>query len=166
MATITLEPEALEDPRRPPEQKTPAHRQSMDLSRKRFIIAVVAGTAIVAPLFLWALWDLWSGSINPLRGVPYDNSYDLQARAMFHGKLSFPPGYMGIEAFVHVGRQYTYFGIFPSLIRMPLLLLTNRFDGELTAPSILLAWMATALTSSLMLWRLRILMRGHELLGR
>src|ERR1700733_3075769 len=151
MATITLEPEALEDPRRPPEQKTPAHRQSMDLSRKRFIIAVVAGTAIVAPLFLWALWDLWSGSINPLRGVPYDNFYDLQARAIFHGHLYLPNGKMGIEAFVHNGRDYTYFGLFPSLIRMPILLVTSRLDGQLTAPSILVAWLSTSLFSSLML---------------
>ncbi len=98
--------------------------------------------------------------------MPYDNFYDLQARAMFHGHLYLPGGTMGIEAFVHDGRSYTYFGIFPSLIRMPILLVTTAFDGDLTAPSILLAWMSTALFTSLMLWRLRILMRGAALVGR
>ena len=124
------------------------------------------GTAIIVPLVLWLLWDLWSGSVNPLRAVPYDNFYDLQARALFHGHLYLPNGQMGIEAFVHDGRQYTYFGLFPSIIRMPILLVTSSFDGQLTAPSILFAWMFTAVFSALMLWRLRILMRGEALLGR
>lgn len=116
--------------------------------------------------FLWVLWDLWSGTLDPLRSVGPDTFYDLQARAMLHGHLSLPPGKLGIEAFVHDGRQYTYFGIFPSLLRMPVLLLTSRFDYELTAPSILLAWMMTALFSSLMLWRLRVVTRGRAVLGR
>ena len=30
--------------------------------------------------------------LNPLRAVPYDNFYDLQARAMFHGRLNLPAG--------------------------------------------------------------------------
>ena len=138
----------------------------VDHSRRRFIIAVTVGTAIIVPLVLWLLWDLWTGSVNPLRGVPYDDFYDLQARAMFQGHLYLPNGRMGIEAFVHDGRQYTYFGIFPSIIRMPILLVTNSFDGQLTAPSILFAWIFTAVTSALMLWRLRFLMRGEALLGR
>ncbi len=124
------------------------------------------GTAVIVPLVLWLLWDLWSGSLNPLRAVPYDDFYDLQARAMFHGHLYLPNGKMGIEAFVHDGRQYTYFGLFPSIIRMPILLVTDGFDGQLTAPSILIAWVLTAVFSALMLWRLRILMRGEVLLGR
>ena len=139
---------------------------AVDQSRRRFIIAVMVGTAVIVPLVLWLLWDLWSGSVNPLRAVPYDDFYDLQARAMFHGHLYLPNGKMGIEAFVHDGRQYTYFGLFPSIIRMPILLVTNSFDGQLTAPSILIAWVFTAVFSALMLWRLRILMRGEALLGR
>ena len=117
------------------------------VSRRRFIWAAVIGTAVTLPLFLWLLWNLWSGSVNALRAVPYDNFYDLQARGMFHGHLCLPPGKMGIEAFVHDGRDYTYFGIFPSLIRMPILLVTSRLDGQLTAPSILLAWLMTALSA-------------------
>jgi hypothetical protein len=73
---------------------------------------------------------------------------------------------MGIEAFVHDGHQFTYFGLFPSLIRMPVLLITSKLDGRMTSPSILLAWATTALFSSLIIWRLRILMRGDAELGR
>ena len=141
-------------------------RTSANKGRQRFTVAAVVGTAIAFPLFLWLQWDLWSGSLNPLRAVPYDNFYDLQARALFHGHFYLPNGKMGIEAFVHDGHEYTYFGVFPSLIRMPILLLTSRLDGQMTAPSILAAWLLTALFSALMLWRLRILMRGDSGVGR
>jgi hypothetical protein len=166
MATVVTESDSRavdevlsnsETARRPP----PA-----DPSRRRFSIAAMVGTAIVFPFELFYLWDLWSGTLNPLRAVPYDNFYDLQARAIFHGHLYLPNGKMGIEAFVHNGRDYTYFGLFPSIIRMPILLLTASFDGKMTAPSILLAWFLTALFSALILWRLRVLMRGGTVLGR
>jgi hypothetical protein len=169
-----------DDPRSPRQSRplTPAEQ-----SRRRFIIAVVVGCACVLPAVLWVMWDLWSGSVSPLRAVTFDNFYDLQARAMFHGHfyvqqpLNFPAlihggsgytnfGALQFEGFVHGGHSYTYFGLFPSIIRMPILLLTSSFDGSLTAPSILLAWVVTALFSSLMFWRLRIIMRGDALLGR
>jgi len=148
----------------PPGQR-PA-RTPAELSRRRFTIAVLIGMGLMAIPMLYLLWDLWGTSPNLLRGVPYDTFYDLQARAMFHGHLNLPRGDLGIEAFIHDGRTYTYFGIFPSLIRMPILLVTNAFDGDLTGPSILAAWLMTGLFSTLMLWRLRILMRGRALVGR
>ena len=135
------------------------------IGRRRFTISVLIGIGVMAIPMLWILWDLWSGSVNSLRGVGPDRFYDLQARAMFHGRLSVPTG-LGIEAFVHDGRSYTYYGLFPSILRMPVLLVTSRFDGALTAPSFLLAWMSTAVFSSLMLWRLRIITRGRAVLGR
>ncbi len=140
-------------------------RSPNELSRRRFTRAVVIGVVVMGPPFLYLLWDLWSHAPNPFRGVPYDDFYDLQARAMFHGHLDLPPGQMGIEAFKHDGLSYTYFGIFPSLIRMPFLLVSSS-NGELTAGSILVAWLTTGLFSSLMLWRLRVLMRGSALVGR
>jgi hypothetical protein len=146
--------------------RAPGPPSAADRSRRRFIVAVAVGTAVIVPLVVWLLWDLWSGTLNPLRTVPYANFYDLQARAIFHGHLYLPKGQEGIEAFVHDGRQYTYFGLFPSIIRMPILLVTDGFDGQLTAPSILVAWAFTSVFSALMLWRLRVVMRGEALLGR
>ena len=166
-ATVTREPEPLQgDGDQSPDREQDPLRSTADASRRRFTVAVVVGSAVVLPVLLWVLWDLWSGSVNPLRAVPYDNFYDLQARAMFHGHLYLPDGRMGFEAFVRNGRPYTYFGIFASLMRMPILLVTSSLDGKLTAPSLLLAWLTTALFSSLALWRLRILMRGRAVLGR
>lgn len=137
-----------------------------DRDRRRFTIAVAIGFAAVTVPFLWILWDLWTGTLDPTRQYVPDNFYDLQARAMFHGHLYLPNGSIGIEAFVHDGHQYTYFGLFPSLLRMPLLAVTNSYDGQLTAPSMLLAWLLTGLFTALLLWRVRVLLRGAAVLGR
>jgi hypothetical protein len=49
---------------------------------------------------------------------------------------------------------------------MPVLLLTHSLDGRLTAPFMLLAWLATAAFGSLLIWRIRLLVRGPAVLGR
>ena len=55
-----------------------------------------------------------------------------------------PPGSdqtgFGLEAFVVNGHAHTYFGPLPSFLRMPILLVTSRFDGRLTQVSMLLAF--------------------------
>ena len=144
----------------------PTDRASM----RRFRIAVLIGVALTAIPYLWVLCDLWTGSPSLLRTALANgytsNFYDLQARAMFHGHLYVGNGALGEEAFGHGGHQFTYFGIFPSILRMPILLVTSSLDGKLSAPSLLLAWLVTALFVSLLLWRLRIVVRGSVVLGR
>ena len=117
--------------------------------------------------YLWVLWDLWSGTINPLRvnGSYNISAYDAQACAIMHGHLWITPGSIQNEAFVHDGHQYTYFGILLSLLRIPFFLFTHSLDGRFTALSMCGAWIVTALFSSLLLWRLRILLRGPTDLG-
>src|ERR1039457_3177626 len=122
-------------------------------SRRRFTTAVILGIAVAVVPYLWVLLDLWSNSPNLLRTAESSgyasNVYDLQARAMFHGHLYVANGALGSEAFVHSGRQFTYFGLFPSIIRMPFLLISHNLDGRLTAPSMLVAWIVTGLFTSL-----------------
>ncbi len=138
-------------------------------SKRRFTIAVAVGTAVTAVPYLWVLFDLWTGGPSLLRTAfangGQSNFYDLQARAILHGHLNVPPSSLGSEAFVHNGEQFTYFGIFPSLIRIPVLLVTHSLDGKLTALSLLVAWLATAAFSALLLWRIRMLVRGPVVLG-
>lgn len=133
-------------------------------SRRRFTTAVILGIAVAVVPYLWVLLDLWSNSPNLLRTAESSgyasNFYDLQARAMFHGHLYVANGALGAEAFVHSGRQFTYFGLFPSIIRMPFLLISHNLDGRLTAPSMLVAWIVTGLFTSLLVWRIRYLVRG------
>jgi len=79
--------------------------------------------------------------------------------AMFHGHLNIAQGEMGIEAFLHDGVLHLL-RIFPSLIRMPYCV-DQLFRRRSDCGSLLVAWIMTGLFSSLMLWRLRVLMRGR-----
>jgi hypothetical protein len=137
---------------------------------RRFTIAALTGTCAAAVPCLWTLLVLWNGAPNLLRTDRPDgyagNFYDLQARSILEGHLYLPPGSIGSEAFLHNGHQYTYFGIFPSLLRIPILLVTHSLDGRLTTFMILAAWILTAVFTSLLLWRARIVIRGSAPLGR
>jgi len=137
---------------------------------RRFVAAVGAGWALVLIPFLWILTDLWTGGPSLLRtvlpGGQLGNFYDLQARAMFHGHLSVADGALGQEAFIRGGHQYTYFGLFPSLLRMPVLAFTSRLDGRLTAMSVLVAWVVTGVLLALLLWRTHVVLNDSPGLSR
>ena len=49
---------------------------------------------------------------------------------------------------------------------MPILLFTSRYDGQLTAPALLAAWVVTGVFSCVLFWRVRVLVRGDSVLGR
>jgi hypothetical protein len=151
-------------------QVSPATTDGEGGSLRRFRLVSVSAIIAAAIPYLWVLWSLWTGTVNPFRvneptTAPGSVEYDAQARALMHGHLSLPPGSIGIEAFIHHGRTYTYFGIFPSLIRIPVLLFTHSLDGRLNSPSLLLAWLVTALFTSMLVWRLRVAIRGEAALG-
>lgn len=144
-------------------------RRPLAVSRdvRRFSIASASAVVVAAVPYLYVLWN---GRWDPLRtGVPeryFSSFFELQARALARFRWNVPEGTLGIEAFVVDGRTYTYFPPFPSLVRAPVLAFTDRFDGRLTAPSILLAWLVTAAFTSLLVWRVRGLVRPGCALGR
>jgi hypothetical protein len=70
----------------------------------------------------------------------YSDFFDIQAEALLRGDLALPANSIGIEAFVVDGREQMYFGLFPALLRMPVLAVTDRWFGELTVLSSFLAW--------------------------
>ncbi len=142
----------------------PRRHDPVELGRKRFVVAVSIGQALAAIPCLWVLASLWTGG-GGLRTVEPGQFYDLQGRAILAGHLWVPAHSLGIEGFVHAGRTYTYFGVFPSLLRLPVLLVTHSLDGRMTAPSMLLAWLVTGVFASLLLWRVRILLRGAGPVG-
>jgi hypothetical protein len=140
--------------------------QPLDSGRRRFVIAVAVGMAVVSIPYLYVSWGLWMGGLHPLRGIAPDDFYELQANALTHGHLWIPLKDLGIEAFWHGGRTYTYFGLFSSLIRLPFMVLIPAWDNHLTAPSILAAWIVTGLLVAMLLWRVRVLARGAAPVGR
>jgi hypothetical protein len=139
-------------------------RVSRGAVRRFEATSVVAIVAAGLP-YLWALWDLWTGTINPFRPFNGEQAYDVQARALLHAHITVPINSIDGLAFTHGGRSYTYFGVFPSILRMPIFLVTHSFDGRLTAPSMFGAWLVTAAFSALLLWRIRIVVRGEAPLG-
>ena len=133
------------------------------LSRASALAGALAG-------FIPFMCVLWDFGLNPLRVATQrrfaSNFYDIQARAFLHGHLAVPPYSLGIEGFVIDGRTYMYFPPFPALLRLPVLLLTDRLDGRLTAPSMLLAWIALAAATVSLIWNVRFLIRGAERVTR
>jgi hypothetical protein len=91
------------------------------------------------PTFLVYAWVLMAERWSPLQVQFFDNFYDAQARSLFHGRLDVPREVVGFEGFLIDGKTYIYFGPFPALLRMPIMALTDRFDGRLTTLSMLAA---------------------------
>ncbi len=137
-----------------------------------FRIASLIGGALASLLFLWVLLV----GRTELTAAPTSDFYDLQARAWFDGDWhvedvtdpvtgeSYNP--LSIEAFVVEGRSYMYFGPVPSMLRVPVLASTDTLDGELTQPSMFVAFLVALWATHLLSWRIRVLVRGSEPVGR
>ena len=135
--------------------------------RKRFRRWILLGVACVLPVYAYVLFDLFSGFPYFNRALGPSGFYTYQASSMLHGHLWMRPSDLGIEAFTHAGRSYTYFGVFPSILRMPFVAVFGTHgNANYTAGSIFLAWILTGLFSSMLIWRLRLMARGHAFLGR
>jgi hypothetical protein len=91
------------------------------------------------------------------------NFFETQAKAFLDGHLWVPDGSLSIEGFVQPdGHTYMYFGPFPALLRIPMLLVTDQFNGQLTVTSMFLAWLVLAVFVSRLCWLIRDLLRGDE----
>ncbi len=156
------------DPADPSQTAPAAQADSLDprRDRRRFVIAALCASMVAAVPYVWFLTSDWTGQFLPLRGIQFfSDFYDLQAQAMMHGHLWVPTGSLGIEGFIHNGHTYTYFGLLLSVLRMPFLLISPTLKGRLTAPSMMVAWALTALVTSMLIWRVRVLLRGSATLG-
>jgi hypothetical protein len=123
---------------------------------RRFAVAALAGSLAALLVFVALL-------IGPERSLVNDNGllgsfYDVQARALLDGHLDVDPRDVSIEGFRIDGRTYTYFGLVPALLRMPVLLVTHDLDGELTRLSMLLACVVLLAGGALLQWRVRRLL--------
>ena len=84
-----------------------------------------------------------------------------QARALLDGNIDVPAGSLGIEEFVVRDRSYMYFPPFPVLLRLPVLLVTDSLDGDLTVLSMLVGWMVFAVATARLIWIVRRTVRGE-----
>jgi len=105
--------------------------------------ALMRRHAFIIPSFLIAMlvcfWFVTWGNFRLFDAERFTSFYDAQARALLHGRFDVPPDAIGFEAFVREGKSYGYFGIAPSLIRLPLVILFPKMDGRWSRMFMLLA---------------------------
>ncbi len=137
-----------------PDPARPARRPWVpeDPDAARYLRWVGGAGALATALWLWLQLDLLGSRV-------FGNFYDIQARAFLDGHLDVPAGSLGNEAFAARGQEFLYNPPGPSLLRLPVFLVTDRFDGRLTTLSMLAAWMVTVVVVGLLVWRIRRLLR-------
>lgn len=139
----------------------------LSVDQQRFRRALRWSAAASTVLFLMLLWNF---GLHPMRtalpGGAFSDFYDLQAVSLMNGHLDIEAGEAGIEAFIVNGKEFLYFPPGPAILRLPVMMFTDRWDGELTALSMLVAWSVLVLLSGRLLWVVRQQLRPDAPLGR
>ena len=91
--------------------------QSERSNRRAFLSAVFTGSAVSVISAVMLLLRAPTNALTTLLG----SIHDRQARAIFDGHLDMRRADLAIEAFDIDGKYHTYFGIWPTLLRMPVL---------------------------------------------
>ncbi len=129
---------------------------SVDIGRRRVRLASLLGVGLGGLVFLLTLLDYGHDVLRGATAFNYASQFfELQAMAIMDGHLDVPTGSLGIEGFVVDGRTYSYFGIFPALLRIPVMLVTHEYDGRLTLLSMALAWVVYAVMATRLYWLVR-----------
>ena len=125
--------------------------------RKSFVLASSLGAVLAVLLFA----VIMQGSRQSLLDEDLlGGFYDAQAQSLLQGQINVDPDVPGLEGFRIGDETQIYQGIAPAVIRMPLLVLTDRFAGRLTGVSMLMAF-STALAFLIAAgWRIRSLIRN------
>ena len=125
-------------------EESPTTATSPSQTRRFLRALAITNLVLVLPAF-WLTFVDWRDHVTLFPRNPQGDVYDLQTRALLSGHLNVPTGSLGVEGFIHDGQTYTYFGLFPSLMRLPILMVTHSLDGRLTAMSLFFAWIATTI---------------------
>jgi hypothetical protein len=142
--------------RRAPAVSEPPSRSHTD--QRRGLRAAWAAAA--APVLVAFGWLLMAGTWSPLQRRFFDDFFDAQARAFLAGRWDVPRDVVAFEGFDIGGKTYIYFGPWPALLRMPLLAVTDRFDGRLTTVSMALAMVVFAVAAYRLNLAVREIVRG------
>lgn len=150
-------PDAASRPAPPPADRLSAG------DRRRLRRAWALATVPVVVAYTWVLT---AGTWNLFQRQYFDDFFDVQARSMLDGRLDVPPEVVGFEGFLIGGKTFIYFGPVPALMRMPLMLVTDRFDGRLTTVSMLLAMVVLSAAGFRLTCAIRPFVRGADPVGR
>lgn len=135
--------------------------------RRRVLVGSLGGVLVGGAVFLAVLFDFRGGLTRTALEIGYASGFfELQSRAFLDGRLWIPDGSMGIEGFETGGRTYMYFGPFPALLRIPVMLVTDDFNGQMTLVSMLIAWIVLAAMFSRLVWLVREMLVGEREVSR
>ncbi|MGQ0805129.1 MAG: hypothetical protein ACT4PI_14865 [Actinomycetota bacterium] len=126
---------------------------------RRYRRACVIGGVLAALVFTWMLC---AGRADLLQSQALTGIYDAQARALLDGHWDIPREELSLEAYIIDGKAYTYYGPVPSVLRMPVLAVTDSLDGRLAQVSMLGAFAVLLVFTSRLSWRIRSLARGDD----
>ena len=130
---------------------------------RAFLRASLLGAAAALVLFV-GLLTYGRGAL--LAEDQLGGFYEAQTRALFDGHLDVDPDAVTFEGFRVGDRTYIYQGPVPALLRMPVMAVTDRFDGRLTRISMLAAYLLALGAIIRLGWRVRVLVRGAGPVGR
>ena len=130
---------------------------------RRLRRAWAAGATLVLAAFTWLIM---AGRWAPLQRLYFDGFFDAQGRAFLDGRWDVDPEVVGFEGFQVDGRTYIYFGPWPAVLRLPVLLVTDRLDGRLTTLSMILAMVVLAVASHRLNLAVRKIVRGTAPVSR
>ncbi|HEY3725043.1 MAG TPA: hypothetical protein VGN59_16955 [Acidimicrobiia bacterium] len=131
--------------------------------RRAFVVGCAIGGAIALIAFV-AVLHVGPGGF--FRRETFANFYDAQADAWLHGHWNVPGNDLFIEGFRIGDKTYTYFGAWPSLLRLPVLAVTGGPYGHMTALSMTLAFAVALVGVSMLHWRLRQMFRPGRAVSR
>lgn len=101
----------------------PSHRRatpSAIIREHGFLILIYAFAAVFYG------WLLTRGTFDIFGAEPLGLTFNSMLDHMLRGRWDVDPAAIGFEAFIRNGRTYAYFGPFPALLRLPLLLVPHR----------------------------------------
>jgi hypothetical protein len=108
-------------------------------------------------------WVVAAGRLE-LAVRPSSDFFDAQARAWLDGRWDLPFEVLRIEAFAIDGKAFTYFGVVPAALRLPVIMLADAVgyavDGRLAQPFMLMALVLALVGVAMVWWRVRCVMRG------
>lgn len=94
------------------------------------------------------------------------NFHTEQMRSLVHLHWYMRPSVLGIEGFERGGRWYMYYGPFPSLFRLPFLVVWPSEADRITQWSMLVGFAVALRAVGLLLWRVRSWFRGDQATDR
>jgi hypothetical protein len=139
--------------------------RKLSAGRRDFVQGYVIGGVVSFAGFA-ILLTATSGHFDLLRADTFGNFFDAQAHSLMHGHWNVPAKELSFEGIRRGSNTYTYFGLWPSLLRMPAIAIVPSLYGRLTQLSMLLAFAVFLVALADLHWQVRELVRPNRACGR